>query len=221
MFSSKDERKNKILSLNQPFTGREEYCSLLRKSGFKAAEVALAQRALDKLASVSYGNREPYYVMHASRVSRYYVRYAPTPTIRGAVLGLLHNLLEVSNVTAQELEKDFGSWTFKACQTLTIDRDRQKNDPSYIPQYYSQLQQADREVQQVKIFDKLDNLLVLFLNPSKEVRAAYLKEIEDYLIPMIEVVLPNFAGIFRDLVKDAKRLGHLTPAKYLETVSTS
>jgi (p)ppGpp synthase/HD superfamily hydrolase len=199
------ERRDKAFSMKKPLDPGPFKLLLGRFS--KTEQTALFE-ALDWLRAVKLNGRESNYLPHPVRVASYYLRFAEKPSAQGIVLGLVHNILEVSETKPAEIEARFGHWVREGCEALFVDRDRQKSDPGYFKDYYSQLQRQDPDVQRIKILDKLDNLLVLFLNPSEPVRSAYLQEIEIYLLPMVERQIPQLADTVRHLVADARELGH-------------
>ena len=71
-----------------------------------------------------------------------------------------------------------------------------ENDPDYIKQYYYKLQKTDKYTQMLKVFDKLDNIYSLCLNPDDEIRSKYLQEIRDYIVPIINQHANILSGYF-------------------------
>jgi hypothetical protein len=63
-------------------------------------------------------------------------------------------------------------------------------------------------VRVIKILDKLDNLFVLCLNPSDEVRHQYLADIETFVLPMVASDLPALLPYITALVNDCRAVGH-------------
>ena len=61
----------------------------------------------------------------------------------------------------------------------------------------------------VKALDKLDNLFVLGLNPDEAIRANYIGEIREYVIPMAERYLPTIKNYFVELADDCEALGYI------------
>jgi (p)ppGpp synthase/HD superfamily hydrolase len=212
-FDIEKERLEKALSMKKAFDAKP-LDSCLRS--FAPADRAEVMAALTWLSSMELNKREANYLPHPVRVACYYVRFSERPSKDGAVLSLIHNILEVSDVKAEEIEKKFGVFVRRGCEALVVDRERQKNDRSYISEYYSMLRSQDGVVQQVKILDKLDNLLVLFLNPSDRVRKDYLIEIETHLFPMVQSQYPDFLQTFKTLALQSGSMSHQTLDQYIE-----
>lgn len=218
-FDTHTERKKKAFSLSRPFPGVEFYKNELLRPDFGAEGNTKIERALTVLEKLSYQGREKDYPEHAIRVALYCLEYSSTVTALELTLALLHNVLEVSGVGPQWLEEEFGDWIARGCKILQIDRKRQRGDSGYFVEYYAGLKQAGPSLRRVKIFDKLDNLLVLFLNPSAAVRADYLQEIEMWLLPFVKHDLPTFEKIFEQLIVEARTLGYQPLERFLQSRS--
>ena len=67
-------------------------------------------------------------------------------------------------------------------------------------------------MRQVKVLDKFDNLFLLGLNPSAAIRAAYLADIEHYVVPMAQEVLPDLVLYIGSLIDDCRDIGYLQEA---------
>ena len=66
------------------------------------------------------------------------------------------------------------------------------------------------ETRIVKIFDKVDNLFTLSLNSDDNVRKKYLKEIEEYILPMAKNDLPIIYDYISKQVELNYKIGYLT-----------
>jgi len=126
------------------------------------------------------------------------------------VLAILHNVLEVSDVSVDTLSAIFGHGIADQVQALTVDRDVQW-DKVYKAGYYSRMMAGPVSTRVVKIVDKLDNLFVLGLNPDASVREKYLAEIEDFVLPMTVGTLPALTSYMRNLVQDCRSTGLIEP----------
>lgn len=191
------ERISKIHSTQEPDLFRILSSDLVNNTagGRDGVETAIAF-----LHEVQCSAREAHYKIHALRVALYYRRWGHPASAKGIVLSLLHNVLEVGGIVPERIHHLFGDWVSEGCQKLKLDRGRQKSDPGYLGHYYGNLQDGGTEVCQIKILDKLDNLLILFLNPSKNVRLRYLEEIETWLLPMVKKNLPQLKETFEKLI---------------------
>ena len=124
------------------------------------------------------------------------------------MLAILHNVLEVSDVSVDMLADAFGSSISNQIVALTVDRDLQW-DKAYKAGYYGKLIEGPLYARVVKIVDKLDNLFLLGLNPDVSVREKYLAEIEDFVLPMTEASLPSLTAYMRNLVQDCRTTGFI------------
>lgn len=176
-----------------------------------AAVVARAADALAAAQAIDYrhpGLDTATYLAHATRVTRLVMEMSPAEAAESCAPALVHNALEVGAVTREDLAVRLGEPTADVVVLLTVDRDRQF-DPEYKRGYYKALLQGPRAAALVKIADKLDNIFTLCLNPDDAKRARYLDEIDTHLLPLTEAVVPAMTGYLRDLVADARRIGHI------------
>lgn len=148
------------------------------------------------------------YFSHPLRVAGLATLISGTKDAGTGVLAVLHNVLEVSDVSAKKLSATFGSGISNQIESLTVDRDVQW-DKAYKVGYYGKLMEGSLSVRVVKIVDKLDNLFVLGLNPDASVRVKYLAEIEDFVLPMTVASLPGLTAYMRELVQDCRSTGFI------------
>ncbi|PQA76608.1 HD domain-containing protein [Rhodoferax sp. TS-BS-61-7] len=148
------------------------------------------------------------YFSHPLRVAALAILISGARDAGTGVLAVLHNVLEVSDVSVDILSETFGSDISNQIETLTVDRDVQW-DKTYKEGYYGGLVAGPLSVRVVKIVDKLDNLFVLGLNPDASVREKYLAEIEDFVLPMTEASLPSLTAYMRNLVQDCHSTGFI------------
>jgi (p)ppGpp synthase/HD superfamily hydrolase len=148
------------------------------------------------------------YVSHPIRVAAMSLLSQKTLDWQIGVIGLLHNVLEVSHLSSKEIESSFGKNLVDQLLSLKVEREHQW-DPTYKKVYYSILEKGPRSSRIVKIFDKLDNLFMLCLNPDASIRNLYLSEVETFLLPIVERDLPAYLCYFEALVKDCRSVGYL------------
>lgn len=148
------------------------------------------------------------YFSHPLRVAALATLCAGTQDAEIGVLAVLHNVLEVSDVSLEELSATFGNGISDQIKTLTVDRDVQW-DKVYKVGYYSKLMEGPLSTRVVKIFDKLDNLFLLGLNPDASVREKYLKEIEDFVLPMTFASLSGLTAYMRELIQNCHAVGFI------------
>jgi (p)ppGpp synthase/HD superfamily hydrolase len=112
----------------------------------------------------------------------------------------------LSSLSKSSIEKIFDSSIVNQVKNLTVDRNLQF-DVDYKKLYYSKILTGNYEARIVKIFDKIDNLFTLSLNPDKGVKKKYLEEIETYIIPMAKNNLPFMCDYIEKLVIYNRRIG--------------
>ena len=83
------------------------------------------------------------------------------------ILGLLHNILEVSDVKKDYIIKKFGKKIYEQINILKVNRIQQWK-ASYKKKYYNRIFNGSKKVKVIKCFDKLDNLFLLKLNNNKK-----------------------------------------------------
>lgn len=148
------------------------------------------------------------YFSHPLRVAGLAILLSDTECVEIGVLAILHNVLEVSDVSLDKLSASFGNAITDQIKMLTVDRELQWNS-AYKLNYYNQLMQGPLSAQIVKIVDKLDNLFVLGLNPDASVRSKYLAEIEEFILPMTATALPVVTSYMRALLKECSATGFI------------
>jgi len=168
--------------------------------------------AWDYAQSLTYhhpGQSKQVYLAHPMRLATMYMRLVRSFDESGVITAILHNVMEVSNVERSELAQVVSKEVVDAIVVLTVDRVRQW-DSEYKGLYYKRLASSPEFVRKVKILDKLDNLFLLCLNPSDTIRERYLHEIELWLLPMTEQLLPELSSYLHCLVADNRRIGHIS-----------
>ena len=165
--------------------------------------------ALAFAASVEYSHKglsSEAYLNHPIRVATMVLEETSPTDIQAVIIGLIHNVLEVSCVNKKTLQSIFGQAIVSAVQSLTVDRNRL--DDRYKQDYYDHLNRGARSARIVKILDKLDNVFMICFNPNESVRLAYLDEIERWVQPMARIDLPGVAELMDLLTKTMRSIGH-------------
>lgn len=149
------------------------------------------------------------YLIHPLRVAGMVIALSRPLEVDYVIIALLHNILEVGGVEIKELEHKFGKRVAISIQVLTVDRQRQW-EQVYKEVYYHRINGGYKGMQIVKVLDKLDNIFLLGLNKDEGIRAAYLDEIEKYIIPIAETVLPNSAAYIKNVSDNARAVGYFS-----------
>lgn len=141
------------------------------------------------------------YAAHPLRVAAMAMLASVSPGIDAGIVGLLHNVLEVSDVSESELCDRFGEGVAAQVRSLTVDRPREW-DAAYKSAYYDAINTGPKAARLVKVLDKLDNLFLLGLNTDTTVKTRYVREIQDHIIPMVDLNIPTLSAYMRALLKE-------------------
>lgn len=139
------------------------------------------------------------YFCHPMRVAALSIFACNSTEPEVGVVGLLHNVLEVSTVTYSQLVKNFGKSVADQIACLTVDR-KLEWDKAYKKSYYRQINMGPRAARIVKVIDKLDNIFTVNNNPSSRIRVQYLQEIETHVVPMAQHEFPDLAHYLEQVI---------------------
>ncbi len=214
-FDLEKEIYSKVNSMLNPSDMTEELLKTCQETFGSDFRQRIESSFLPLLKSANYPNKEMY-LEHTMRVSLHYMRWIEEPSMRGVELALIHNVLEMSDITTDDIYAIMGDWGVEATTTLLLDRKRKAQDPAYLKMYYAGLENADLEVGLTKIMDKLDNILIIFRNADNDRRRAYLDEIQTFVLPLIKAKYSAFYSVFLNIYEETVKLGHISLDKYLE-----
>ncbi len=213
------EISKRLYALENPET--ETFSESLWEKGIKSLSPN-TQTYLNKIlsfaSSIQYhhvGLSSKAYCAHPIRVAgmTLILSHESEKQLLGSV-ALLHNVLEVSSINVEELRLRTDNITTEYIQKLTVTRDLQE-DPAYLNQYYNSIASTSHKLSIVKIIDKLDNLFMLGLNPDSNVKASYLTEIENYVLPLVEDSLPILTEYMKSLVSYNRKNEIIDKSKFL------
>jgi guanosine-3',5'-bis(diphosphate) 3'-pyrophosphohydrolase len=102
---------------------------------------------------------------------------------------LLHDVLEDSELTAKELEQDFGPEIARVVSALTKVKDPAVPREVWGVAYMTRLMTSDKIVRLVKTADRLHNARMLHL-ASAEKRRGYWQETAEWYLPLAEITDP-------------------------------
>tara|TARA_B110000027_G_C16096059_1_gene290853 strand:+ start:167 stop:832 length:666 start_codon:yes stop_codon:yes gene_type:complete len=158
--------------------------------------------AYNHAQSISYnhsGLSSEIYLAHPIRVASLAILLSSNNPVEVGIIGLFHNVLEVSKTSEIEIKKKYGGRIHNIISKLTVNRSLQW-DPSYKQEYYYSINQLPQNARIVKVIDKFDNLFLLGLNQDKEVRFKYLSEIKTHVMPILKNDLPFLETYFNELI---------------------
>jgi len=146
------------------------------------------------------------YFAHPIRVAALSMLNNDEVNVDLGIVGLIHNVYELSDYTIDFIVDKFGKKISDQILNLTVNRDLQWNI-DYKKEYYKKIENGPIEARIIKIFDKLDNLFILGVNPNKEVKIKYLKEIEKYVLPLAHKNTPKIYSYMKELVENNYKSG--------------
>lgn len=214
--SIEEELKQRLSVLNSNDINKEERC--WEESIEKTANPDYLRNARKYLQSISLDHKgltTEQYFAHCYRVSALGINFSAQDAQKVGIIGLIHNVYEVSNVEQEEIEKKFGAEISECLSVLKIDRNQQW-DGKYLERYYENIYKKNSYLFRVKVVDKLDNLFMLGLNPNDEVRRKYLEEITMYILPLAKKIDDSLAGYMVDLIKFSLETGFFTKQKFIQ-----
>ena len=195
---------------NNGVDARDRFISSM-KAAFSKDDCDEIMRVLSFSETLNYqhkGLTKEAYLSHPYRVAVLTVNLIEPVDISATVLALIHNVLEVASISEVEFLKIFECHQLHELKTLTIDRS--KKSPEYLADYYQSIYEARKQVRMVKALDKLDNLYMLCLNSDASVRADYLLEISNYILPIVQKDLPHLTGCYEKLILNCQDIGHIS-----------
>lgn len=139
------------------------------------------------------------YFCHPLRVAALSIFACDATEPEVGIVGILHNVLEVSTVCRAELKEKFGGIVEGQIAALTVNRELEW-DESYKLSYYQKINEGPRAARVVKVIDKLDNIFLINQNPNLEIRLRYLREIERHVIPMARREIHHIADYIERLI---------------------
>jgi (p)ppGpp synthase/HD superfamily hydrolase len=197
----------------------DELKKMISEFNFSKSEISKILNTLKFALAQTYGENpiNKYYVNHPIRVAKLSLMWLDLIKEKNfdlIILALIHNALEKNIIPLETLRSEYSQWVYNSIITLTVNRSKE-NDPGYIKQYYYKLQKTDKYTQMLKVFDKLDNIYSLCLNPDDEIRSKYLQEIRDYIVPIINQHANILSGYFNELINSKKTSQHKSMDSWL------
>ena len=197
-------RLNAIKKVDQK--ARKEWLNLVKKK-LDIKDLKKVRSAYNFAKKLKYKhNNSSLYFSHPLRVTNMVLMHKKIIDCNLVILALNHNILEVSNLSRSRLIKLFDKDFYEKLLILTVNRKLQWNK-NYKKKYYKNLIKHSYDVRIIKVMDKLDNLFLIGLNPSKEIRVKYINEIKNYILPIVKKDLPNIYTYYCELVKDSFKIG--------------
>jgi guanosine-3',5'-bis(diphosphate) 3'-pyrophosphohydrolase len=161
---------------------------------FNGEEREKIARALRLAESVHQGQTRDEgtpYIAHPIAVARILMKEiditeAGVNPLDAVCAALLHDVLEHSELTAEELERDFGPEVARVVSAVTMTKDPAVPQEVWGVAYMTRLMTSDKIVRLVKIADRLHNTRTLHL-ASPQKRRRYWQETAEWYLPLAEI----------------------------------
>jgi (p)ppGpp synthase/HD superfamily hydrolase len=201
-----DERAEKMRSLcNPPEYSERLFVRTLADFG-RPPEEASAALSYSHSLDFSRSPLKSSYLSHPLRLATYLLKSLPTVDADVLRIAILHNVPEIGGADCSEIRDRFGNAVASGVETLLVDR--RVPFESIKAAYYARIFSAGTSLTLVKLLDKMDNLFTLCLNPDAAVRANYLAEIREMLLPFAADFQPDLGRYLGELLDDAVRIGY-------------
>ena len=205
-FNAEIFRRQKWLKNHPDIKADNEWKVIIKKieKNKNYKKVVLAYNFSKNLAYTHPGLDSNIYFYHPLRVCLLSTKIRQKLSSELMTLCLLHNIFETTDIDPSIISKIFGKKITTQLNILTVNR---KNElkKNYKKNYYKNIKKANKNVIITKILDKLDNLYLLKENKNLMVKKRYLKEIEDFLMPLIKGNLENLYLYFKNLIEFSKQ----------------
>ena len=205
------EAADKISSLLEYSERSEQELRQLCANRLSASEADQVQQTLALARSLETSNPDHpsmrNYLSHPLRVARISLQLLTQPSARTVLLGLLHNVFEVTGMDESDLiRKGYDGQMAQGIRLLTIDRQRQY-DPDYLSTYYQNIEEFGEELSLVKAVDRLDNLLGFQVIERTARINLYLELSDQFVVPLAKRLCPDLGEYLRDVINHMKAVG--------------
>ena len=205
-FNTEISRRKKWLKNHPDIKADNEWKAIIKKiakdKNYK--KIVLAYNFSKNLSYKHPGLDSNIYFYHPLRVCLLSTKIRQKLSSELMILCLLHNIFETTDIDSSIISKIFGKKITTQLNILTVNR-ASEFKKNYKKNYYENIKKANKNVIITKILDKLDNLYLVKMNRNLKVKKRYLKEIEDFLMPLIKGNLKNLYLYFENLIEFSKQ----------------
>jgi (p)ppGpp synthase/HD superfamily hydrolase len=147
------------------------------------------------------------YFSHPVRVATLALRLMRRPSLETVMMGLTHNVFEVSGLQEQDLlNEGVNKRMADGVRLLTIDRSQQY-DPEYLRVFYRNIEAFGNDLVLVRCVDRLDNLLGLQVVERSEALDKYLYLSEQFVVPLAAGLSAEFGAYLGEAIEYARATG--------------
>ena len=156
---------------------------MLKDLPFSENDKATIRKTLEYACCINYdsGPLSKFYVTHPIRVASLSLQWQKGEKIlhkNMIIAALIHNCLEKSFLTKEELAYKYGAWVANTIDVLTVDRENQYKG-SWLEEYYKQVDSLDTSAQMLKVLDKMNAINIV---RNKRKGAIESKTQEDFIL---------------------------------------
>ena len=160
--------------------------------------LALSQKAHEKQTR----DEGSPYIVHPLRVAMESIKHFKKPDAASIVIALLHDVIEDSDVSYEDLHEKFGEEIANTVRNLSKDKKLPKKER--FEEYHKRLEILPERDLQMKLLDRLDNLRSLHLSPTQNKRIAYIKQTERFYLPLAKKINPEIYAEMLNLLDALK-----------------
>lgn len=168
-------------------------------------EIKLALLKAEQLHKKQVRDNGDPYVLHPLRVANILADELNIKDKNTIILALLHDVLEDTEITEEEIKELFGVKILEYLQLLT-KTDDYKEDIDRQKKYFWHLKRAPKKVQVVKLADRLDNMRDLENCPDEKKKIRYVLDTGYNYLPWAKKIKPYIAGEIEDLIFKYKEM---------------
>jgi len=196
------EKTHRSTDYNLSFSHAQNLWQILLKSltNAECVEAIKVRRLAENLKYKHAGLGSKEYFLHPLRVGSIAGVLNPEKNILNVQIGMLHNVFEVTDLQKPDVLKIVDGEVEKIIAGLTINRELQF-DSGYLVDYYGIISSFPYKLGIIKVIDKIDNLFTLNATASSETKDRYLQEIENYVVPLCDLVSPQLSKLIRNIAQ--------------------
>jgi GTP pyrophosphokinase len=133
------------------------------------------------------------YIVHPMRVALMIVKFEKSITSKVFIAALLHDTLEKTCLTNDEIEQTFGRYVLKLVQSITRRHETKSLEDKMLAkrQNWEEVIQASHEVRAIKTFEDLDNMICWKVIPEgsscRKKFPRWLEEAREMSLPLAHV----------------------------------
>lgn len=177
----------------------------------KGVDSSLVEKAF-QMANEAHGDQKrdegTAYIAHPVRVAGILAWEVGIRDVEVLAAALLHDTLEDTGITYEDLQRDFGSRVAEIVRLVTKREETSPEEEAEIDRAYLQAiwEASDPGVALVKLADRLDNVRCMKFNPRAAKRAKYIRKTEALYLPLAREKHEYFAHAIAEGIGKLKEI---------------